>query len=112
MQLPAHASLQVLSGLSPTQLLHTLASSYLGSPSASYGCRVLAAQLLLEVAAAPGARNGPAGQQETQVRPRDYGTCNGGTAVRMQLGLDCQPWVSLVAAAWDPYHLTQAAMQS
>ncbi len=69
MQLPAHAALQVLSGLCPTQLLHTLATSYLGSPAAGYGCRALAAQLLLEVAAALGARDGPTGRQETQVRP-------------------------------------------
>ncbi|PNH11400.1 hypothetical protein TSOC_001802 [Tetrabaena socialis] len=50
-RLTLRQALRVLSALSPTALLNTLATAYIGNTAANYGCRVLAIQLLHEATA-------------------------------------------------------------
>lgn len=47
-RLPQHQARRLLAALSPTPLLRTLGTAYVGYADANYGCRVLALQLLLE----------------------------------------------------------------
>ncbi|KAG2489314.1 hypothetical protein HYH03_012146 [Edaphochlamys debaryana] len=65
-RLTPHQGLRVLAALAPGQLLHTLASGYLGCAAANYGCRAAAVRLLLEVLALLGTAKAAHSLQEVE----------------------------------------------